>query len=81
MAVPVLICLVSATVFLVAAVDGEDDAEGEQGVLRVCDLEGVAAAERQKFTLDRRHGRAVFMIAYSRLMKSPSISQPSASRL
>lgn len=52
MAVPVLICLVSAAVFLVAAVDGEDDAEGEQGVLRVCDLEGVAAAERQKFTLD-----------------------------
>lgn len=51
MAVPVLICLVSAAVFLVAAVDGEDDAEGEQGVLRVCDLEGVAAAERQKFTL------------------------------
>ena len=46
--------------FLVAAVDGEDDAEGEQGVLRVCDLEGVAAAKCQNFTLDRRHGRAVF---------------------
>ena len=60
MAVPVLICLVSAAVFLVAAVDGEDDAEREQGVLRVCDLEGVAAAERQKFTLDRCHGRAIF---------------------
>ena len=46
MAVPVLICLVSAAVFLVAAVDGEDDAEGEQGVLRVCDLaKGKSAAD------------------------------------
>ena len=81
MAVPVLICLVSAAVFLVAAVDGEDDAEGEQGVLRVCDLEGVAAAERQKSRWIDATVAPFFMIAYSRLMKSPSISQPSASRL